>query len=189
VRRLAPARQVPDAELVERARGGDAWAREMVYRRYAAMVIGVATRLLGNRAEAEDVAQDAFISAFEDMAKLRDPDALGSWLTGITVHRVHKRFRRRALRRRLGLDRGATDLTALIARPVTPEARASMVDLARALDRLPAVQRTCWWLRYGEGCALQEVADAHDCSLATAKRRIAAAHAVVTRTLTIEDRP
>ncbi len=186
IRHLPDVHPASDAELVRRARDGDAWAKEMMYRRHASAVIGVAARLLGNRAEAEDVAQDAFVSAFEDLRKLRDADALRGWLLGIVVHRAHKRFRRRALRRRLGLERGDTDLASLLARPVSPETRAAMVDLGRVLDRLPAAERTSWWLRYGEGYSLKEVAAAHGCSLATAKRRIARAQAVVSKTLSIE---
>ncbi len=51
-----------------------------------------------------------------------------------------------------------------------------MMDIGRILDGASAAQRTCWWLRHGEGYSLQEVADAHGCSLATAKRKIAGIH-------------
>lgn len=168
--------ELSDEELVARALDGDSWAKEVIYRRHASQITGVAARLLGNASEAEDLCQDTFVDAFQDLRKLSDPSALGSWLTSITVHRAHKIFRRRKLRRRLGLVQIDSDLPALLERPVSSESWSAMMDIGRILDSVSATQRTCWWLRYGEGYSLQEVASAHDVSLATAKRKIATVH-------------
>ena len=100
---------VPDTELVERVARGDGWAEEVVYRRYAPAVIGVARRLLANLAEAEDVAQDTFVTAFDIWGQLRDPLRLKQWLLQIAVRKVHRIFRRRRLLRVLGV--GAYDAT------------------------------------------------------------------------------
>jgi RNA polymerase sigma-70 factor (ECF subfamily) len=162
-----------DEELVARSLKGSRWANEVIYRRYASSITGLSARLLGSASEAEDLCQDTFIIAFRDLKNLRNPAALRSWLVGIAVHRAHKLFRRRKLRRRLGLVSMDPSLHELLVRPVTDDLFDAMNKLSKALDGASPMQRTCWWLRHGEGYSLQEVADAHDCSLATAKRRIA----------------
>src|SRR5215471_13918475 len=97
-------RRLLDAELVQRATEGDAWAEEALYRRYAELVIGTAKRLLGNADEAMDVAQDSFLTAFEKLSTLRDASTFKTWLMQIAVRNVHRRFRRRRLLGWLGLD-------------------------------------------------------------------------------------
>ena len=170
-----------DAELVDRAKRGDRWCREVLYRRHASYLLGLATRLLGNRGDAEEIVQDGFIAAFEQLATLRDVGALRVWLGQIVVNLVRHRLRRLRLLRLLGLDRGADDATleALAAPGLNPEACAELALLDRVLARLRADLRIAWMLRHVEGQELTEVASACGCSLATIKRRLAEADAVV----------
>lgn len=165
-----------DAELVARAVGGDRWSREMLYRRHAGWLLGMTTRLLANHAEAEEVVQDAFVVAFEQMASLREPAAFRGWLGQIAVSLVGRRVRRRRLMRLCGLDRGADDATlaSLAAPGARPDQLAELAFVDRVLAGLPARLRLPWALRQVEGLELTEVAAMCGCSLATAKRRIAA---------------
>jgi len=170
-----------DAELVARAIDGDRWGREMLYRRHAAYLLAIAARLLGNRNEGEEVVQDTFVTAFEQLRTLREPAALRGWLAQIAVSLVRRRIRRGRLLRALGLDRGADDATlASLASPgVNPDQRAELALVDRALQTVSANVRIAWMLRLVEGLELTEVASACGCSLATAKRRIAAAETAV----------
>jgi RNA polymerase sigma-70 factor (ECF subfamily) len=172
---------IGDAELVARARTGDRWSREMLYRRHAAPLLGLAARLLSNRGEAEDVVQDTFVTAFEQLATLREPAALRGWLAQIAVSFVRRRIRKRRMLRVIGLDRGADDATldALAAPTAPPDQRTELALMADVLRGLKTELRLAWMLRRVEGFELAEVAAACDCSLATAKRRIAAAEAVL----------
>jgi RNA polymerase sigma-70 factor (ECF subfamily) len=172
-----------DRELVERAVDGDAWAEEALYRRYADLVIGTAKRLLGSRDEAADVAQDAFLVAFEKLSTLKDAATFKTWLMQIAVHGVHRRFRRRRLLRWLGLDRDAEEgaLEALAAVDAAPDVRAELAALDHVLRTLAPSVRLPWMLRYVEGHELTEVASLSGCSLATVKRRIAEAQARIAR--------
>jgi RNA polymerase sigma-70 factor (ECF subfamily) len=165
-----------DAELAERLARGDAWAREALYRKYVQAVWGLALRLTGNRCDAEDVVQDTFAEALRDAAQLRDRGAIRAWLMGVAVHQVQRRFRRRRLLRALGLERGDADtLDEIAARHTPPDVLAELQLIGRELRRLPSKTRIAWTLRFVEGCSLSEVAEFCDCSLATAKRLIAAA--------------
>jgi RNA polymerase sigma-70 factor (ECF subfamily) len=183
--RVQPARPpratADDAALVERAKQRDATAEELLYRTHADAVAGLAVRLLGRTTEAEDVVQDAFISALSRLHQLRDGQLFRAWLLRITVHQVHRRFRRRKLLRALGLDRGEADATlAALAQPgLTVEQRAELAALDRVLDRLPSRERVAWVLRHVEGHELTDIARACDASLATIKRWLAKADAQV----------
>jgi RNA polymerase sigma-70 factor, ECF subfamily len=73
------------------------------------------------------------------------------------------------------------DYTQLADSAASPQERALLGELYRALDRLPAHQRLAWTLRHAEGLELAAVAQACDCSLATVKRWIGAAEAALRR--------
>lgn len=180
-----------DADLVRRVRSGDEWAEEALYRRHAARTHAVALRLLGRRSDAEDVLQDSFVAAFGRLGGLREPDRFGPWLLTIAVRLVYQALRRRRLRRLIGLDRDVpVDIGALVpAASASPEHKALIAELERVLGRLPAQQRVPWVLHHVEGLTLGEVAAAAGCSLATAKRRIAAAHEVVLRAVDMAEVP
>jgi RNA polymerase sigma-70 factor (ECF subfamily) len=173
---LAPVAPISVGELAERISRGDAWAEEAFYRRHVAGVRTVVRRLLGNSVDAEDVVQDAFVTAFEIWDQLRDPEHAGRWLLTIAIRKTHRRFRKRRLLRLLGLDHTTDDATleALGRSDATGEARAELALLDRELARVSAGERVAWMLRYVEGMSLDEIAQTCDCSLATTKRRISA---------------
>lgn len=177
------------SDLVSRALSGDRWAEELLYRRHASALLGVCTRLLRHRDEAEDVTQDAFIDAFEQLETLRDASQFGGWLTGIAVHKAHRRLRRRKLLRALGLwdARREESLERCLAPGVSADHYADVVCLDSALRKLSDVQRVAWQLRYVEGFQLDEVARHSGCSLATIKRRIAQADAFVRKYVDFEE--
>jgi RNA polymerase sigma-70 factor, ECF subfamily len=178
---LQPSDAAGDAQIVARAIEGDRWGREMLYRRHAAYLLAIAARLLGNRGEGEEVVQDTFVTAFEQLHQLREPGAVRGWLAQITISLVRRRMRRGRLMRVLGLDRGTDDATlAALAAPGTDaNQRAELALVDRAMVTLSANVRIAWMLRLVEGLELSEVASACGCSLATAKRRIAAAETAV----------
>jgi RNA polymerase sigma-70 factor (ECF subfamily) len=182
------AEQFADSDLVKRAIAGDRWAEEALYRRHGAMLLGLCTRLLRDRPDAEDVLQDAFVDALGQLSTLRDPAQFSAWLTAIAVHKVHRRLRRRKLLRLLGLwgDRPEDLLESCLAPGVSAEHYADIVCLDQALQQLADAARIAWQLRHVEGCRLEEVAQHCGCSLATAKRRIAEADALVRRYIEYE---
>jgi RNA polymerase sigma-70 factor (ECF subfamily) len=188
-RRLEPAVPVSNAELATRIRRGDQWAEEAFYRRHVGLVRSTVRRLLARNADAEDLVQDTFVTAFEIWDQLRDPEHARQWLLTIAIRKVHRRFRRRRLLRLLGLDQTTDDATLeSLARPDSSgEARAELSLLDRALRQLPTAERVAWMLRHVEGLKLEEVAALCECSLATAKRRITLAGARVSEHLRLPE--
>jgi RNA polymerase sigma-70 factor (ECF subfamily) len=192
IRSLPSADRTTDVDLVARAQAGDRWAEEAIYRRHVRAVAGLVLRLLRNRAESEDVVQDTFAIALVELGALRDGAALRSWLSQIAVRQVKRRLRKRRLLRLFGLDGPAQEgvgLDSLAAEGVSGEVRAELAQLDRALLTLPVEQRIAWMLRYVDGDELEAVARACSCSLATVKRRIAAADACVRLHVTLKEVP
>lgn len=172
-----------DEVLVGRALEGDRAAEEAIFRRHAHAVSNLAARMLRSRADAEDVLQETFVIALDRLDQVRDPAALRGWLLGIATSQVRRRYRRRKLLDVLGFVRDADDAT--LERCATddadPEARAELAKLDGVLGKLSFEARLAWLLRHVDGHTLPEVAAALDCSLATAKRRLADAELVVRR--------
>src|SRR5947209_5598628 len=86
-----------ESALVLRARAGDRDAETSLYRMHVTSVHALASRLLGRSEDAEDVVQDAFVTALGRLHQLRDAKLFRPWLMRITVREVHRRFRRRRL--------------------------------------------------------------------------------------------
>lgn len=165
--------EASDAELVARAQGGDSWAEEALFRRHVGRVAQLASRLLGRTTEADDVIQDTFVIALEQLPKLRDGSAFRAWLLRIVVHQAHRRYRKRRMLSRLGFVTHEVNADALSQQgrdDLEPELKAELKRLDVALQQLSANERCAWVLRYVEGYQLDEVADALQCSLATVKR-------------------
>lgn len=180
--------EISDEELVRRVGRKDNWAEEVTYRRYAPVVLGVARRMLGSQSEAEDVAQETFVTAFGIWEQLREPSRLKQWLLQIAVRKVHRIFRRRRLAKALGLASGSTNQG--LAQWARPEAgadvRMELALLDKVLAQINPANRIAWMLRYVEGLSLDEVAFECSCSLATVKRRVASAHQIITRSVELE---
>lgn len=174
---VRPADSPSDAELVARAVRGDSRAEEALFRRHAPGVLTFARRLARDRQDADDVLQETFEIAFKHLDDLRDPRALRSWLLQIAVRQTQRRFRRL---RRLGwfgrrVPGDPETLVDQVAHDVSGEQRAELALLDVALDRLGDDERLAWMIRHVEGKDLEETATLCGCSLATVKRRIAAA--------------
>lgn len=158
---------------------------EEVFRRHSKYVASVAFRLLGREGEVDDIVQDVFLHSIDTLRQLKDPQAVRGWLGTVTVRIVRRRLRTRRIRAFLGLEwTPATEEIA--AHGATPEESALLSRVYQVLDELPVDHRIAWALRHIEGERLEEVAQRCGCSLATAKRRIAAAHEVLDQVLSDE---
>jgi RNA polymerase sigma-70 factor (ECF subfamily) len=173
--------RLDDAALVARARRGGEWAHEAIYRRYVRLVASVAQRMLRDPTEVDDVVQETFLIAFEKLATLSEPAALRGWLARIAVSRVHRRFRFQRLTRLWSADELVACLEDQASDEATVEQRAELALIDRALGSMSISLRTPWVLRHVLGHELAEIATACGCSLATSKRRLAKADAIVER--------
>lgn len=147
-----------DAALMARYAGGDAQAARLLVARLAPRVLRLASRLLGDGAEAEDVTQEAMLRLWQIAPRWQAGQAApSSWLHRVTVNLALDRIRRR--RDGVALD--------AIAEPVAPGPAPTealiAADRARALEQalaqLPARQRAAVVLRHIEGYSNPEIAE------------------------------
>jgi RNA polymerase sigma-70 factor (ECF subfamily) len=146
-----------------------------LYLRFSPYVAGIGFRLLGRNSEVDDLVQEVFFAAFKQRAQLRDLNAARSWLAVITVRKARERLRMRRLRQFVGLD--SCSPLELTHQAIPADDLALLTRVYEILDRVNVDCRLAWILRYVEGERLEQVAERCGCSLATAKRRIAAAQA------------
>lgn len=175
----------PDADLLARlARGEPQAARELVERKLPRL-LGLAQRLLGSRAEAEEVAQEGLVRAWQQVGQWRPGQArFDTWLHEVALNLCRDRLRRRAVRREEALEEHAEAATFADPGP-TPEQQLDLAQhsarVAAALDALPPRQREALVLHYyqalpqAEAAALMGVSvDALESLLARARRSLRA---------------
>jgi RNA polymerase sigma-70 factor (ECF subfamily) len=185
--RLVPPPRSPQAGESAPA-GADEAARsgsislDTTFRLYSPYVAAIAFKLLGRDHEVDDVVQDVFLAGHRGLGSLRDPEAIKGWLATVTVRVARRRLWLRKFRSFLRLD-DAPGYAEVASREASPEESALLANVYALVDQLPIEQRLAWVLRHVEGEELAAVARACSCSLATAKRRIAAAHHVLERSL------
>jgi RNA polymerase sigma-70 factor (ECF subfamily) len=150
---------LPDAVLLARYAAGDRAAARVLTLRFTPRVLGYATRLLGDRAEAEDVAQEAMLRLWRIAPDWRAEEAqVSTWLYRVVTNLVTDRQRARA-RRPLDLPETAPEVA-----DDAPGAAAAMMQRDRmaaldtALTALPERQRQAVVLRHLEGLANPEIA-------------------------------
>src|SRR5213594_4144788 len=106
-----------DAELVRRIRTGDIGAYGALVSRYRDRLGRYALHMLGNREDAEEALQDAFVRAYRSLARCDDPERFGAWLYGILVNRCRTTGARAARRARRFVSDPAALETAPFAGP------------------------------------------------------------------------
>ena len=163
-------RGLPDAHLVARAQDGYDEAFELLVQRHRVRAFRLALRLTGNRAEAEDVAQDAFVQAWRSLHRFRGESAFTTWLYRIVTNVGLNRVQRR---RETPVDVAAMDLPPVIDGPDRViEANEALERLASAVTALPFDQRAPLVLHALEGCSYEEVADILKITVPAVKGRL-----------------
>jgi len=164
---------VHEAELLVRLRAGDAGAFEELVIAYQHRVFGIALRMLGRRAEAEEIAQDVFVRVHRSVAGFRGDAKLSTWLYAITS--------RLCLNRLASADRRFTQASEDLVVELRDEAadppsalerREREAALHRALAELPDDRRIVVVLRDLEGLSYGEISETLGLELGTVRSRL-----------------
>jgi RNA polymerase sigma-70 factor, ECF subfamily len=170
--RAVSANEASDGELIRRAGDGDRGAFEVLYRRYARPVFGLALRRLGDRGRAEDAVQETFASVWRAAHSYRPERGPGGpWLYAVARNAIIDRGRARTEPAVEPPDEPASE-------PGPPErAEASWTAwrIHRALEELSPNERTVIELAYWSGLSQSEVAEYLGIPLGTVKTRTRAA--------------
>ena len=167
-------RPLEETEIVERAKRGDVAAYEELVRRYTEIAFRTACLVTGSAADAEEVAQDAFVKAWGALSRFRADAPFRPWLLQIVGNEA--RNRRRAAGRRAAMElRVAEGLRVSGAAP-SPEAEAEVAEertvLLRAVSALTASDRDVVACRYFLELSVAETATVLRCAEGTVKSRL-----------------
>jgi RNA polymerase sigma-70 factor, ECF subfamily len=168
-------RSLADEDVMQLVRRGDARAFEVVYERHSAAAFSLAYRMMGTRAGAEDVTQEAFLSMWRSGARYdRARGSVRTWVLGIVHHRAIDALRRATVhdKRRAG-DEGIEERFEARERTDVEAARREEAGTVRnALGSLPADQCQVIELAYFGGFTHTEIADMLDAPVGTIKGRM-----------------
>jgi RNA polymerase sigma-70 factor (ECF subfamily) len=170
-------RPLEETELVERAKRGDDRAYGELVTAYQGIAFRTAYLVVGNAAEAEDAAQDAFVKAYRALHRFRSGEPLRPWLLKIVANEA--RNRRRASTRRDALTLRATTESSSGEAAPSPEAALLETErretLVAAVDALPEQQRLVIACRYFLDLSEEETASVLGVRRGTVKSRTARA--------------
>jgi RNA polymerase sigma-70 factor, ECF subfamily len=166
-----------EAEAIERAKQGDAEAFQALYDRHKRRVYSLCLRMTANTAEAEDLAQEAFLQLFRKIGTFRGESAFSTWLHRLSVNVVLMHLRKKSLPV-VSLDEttqnteedspkkdfGAEDLS--LAGSI------DRLQLQKAVESLPPGYRTIFVLHDVEGYEHNEIAGIVGCSIGNSKSQL-----------------
>jgi len=167
--------------LVLAAKAGDVSAFEDLVRRYDRNVFRIAQHITQNREDAEDVVQDAFLKAYENLGQFQGQSKFYTWLVRIAVNEALMKLRRRRPERMVSLDEEVKTEDDSLPREVAdwspnPEQQYTQGELrdilTRTIQGLPPGFRTVFVLRDVEGLSTEETAEALDLSIPAVKSRL-----------------
>jgi len=170
-----------EMSLVRAAKGGDVSAFEQLVKRYDRNIFRIAQHITQNREDAEDVVQDAFLKAYENLEQFQGNSKFYTWLVRIAVNESLMKLRRRRSDRTVSLDEDIETEEDTMPREVAdwspnPEQLYKQGELKEILRKtiqgLPASFRTVFVLRDVEGLSTEEAAEALDLSIPAVKSRL-----------------
>jgi RNA polymerase sigma factor (sigma-70 family) len=160
------------APLVERCLAGDRQAHYELYQRYSRAMLNTCFRMVGDRDAAEDILQDAFVSAFRNLSAYRGEATFGAWLKRIVVNKslnyLQKQKSEWALRQALREEQEEAE-------PTEWELFDSQVDVERvrrAVGLLPEGYRLVFSLYLLEGYDHEEISEILGVSVSTSKSQL-----------------
>jgi len=162
--------ETSDSEAVERTLAGERNAYRVLVERHSRNVFQMAYRMTGNRHDAEEVVQEAFLRAYQKLKQFQGQSNFGTWVYRIAANYAIDRMRARSAeqsRRQMpsGPQEEGLEIDPMVNAKDTapsPERLAVSAQLAEkmreALDALSPAERTAIVMRHWEGCAIEEIA-------------------------------
>jgi RNA polymerase sigma-70 factor (ECF subfamily) len=170
-----------ELSLVQAAKKGDVGAFGELVKRYDRNVFRIALHITQNREDAEDVVQDAFLKAYENLEQFQGQSKFYTWLVRIAVNEALMKLRRRRPERMVSLDQEVQTEEDSMPREVAdwspnPEQLYNQAELrdilGKTIQGLPPGFRTVFVLRDVEGLSTEETAQALELSVPAVKSRL-----------------
>jgi RNA polymerase sigma-70 factor, ECF subfamily len=171
-----------DARAIELTLGGDRDAYRVLVERHSGRVFRLAYRLTGNRHDAEEVVQEAFLRAYQKLEQFEARANFGTWVYRIAANYAIDRSRQRRTEESRREEPRVVDGTEIGAMNTvadeapSPERLAQNVELRRqletAMDALTQAERTAFVMRHWDGCGIEEIAAALESNASAAKNAV-----------------
>ena len=181
-----------DLVLVKRVQRGDKSAFDLLVRKYQHKVVKLVLRYVRNPAEAEDIAQEAFIKAYRALPQFRGDSAFYTWMYRIAINTAKNTLASRD-RSPIAYDLDLTDpeeshsVQTKLQDPDTPEGMALTEEIRgivnSAIEGLPEELKTAIVLRELDGLSYEEIAAAMECPVGTVRSRIFRAREAIDKRL------
>ena len=176
----APA-PVNEMELVQRARQGDLGAYDELVKRYQERIYATIYHMTSNHEDANDLAQDSFIKAFQALKSFKGGSSFYTWLYRIAVNKTINFLKQRKNRLHMSLNdadfntENNPDLVALIS-DKTPRREAGLKELSEKLNgallKLSEQHRLVMVLHDVQGQSHEEIAEIMNCNIGTVRSRL-----------------
>jgi RNA polymerase sigma-70 factor, ECF subfamily len=169
--------EINEAEAIERAKLGDAEAFQLLYDKHKRRVYSLCLRMTANVAEAEDLAQEAFLQLYRKIATFRGESAFSTWLHRLSVNVVLMHLRKKTLPQ-VSLEEATqgndedTPKKDFGADDVALAGSIDRLQLQRAVNDLPPGYRTIFVLHDVEGYEHNEIATMVGCSIGNSKSQL-----------------
>lgn len=173
-----------DKELVKACEKGNAKAQELLYNRFAPMMLGICMRYCQSREEAEDVMQDAFVKVFRKIRTLQNSEALEPWIRRIMVNTSLNAIRSN-LKHHFHSD--IDELHEQVPDERYDEDVFRTADLLQLIRELPSGYRIVFNMYEVEGFAHKEIADMLGVSVNTSKSQLLKARRLLQKKLSTMD--
>ena len=165
-----------DTELIKRAQAEDIDAFCLLAERYARRIHLLASHYCRNQQDAEDLSQEVWLKAYQALQSFRFDSSFYTWLRRITInaflnHRRSGFFRRQGQTTAVQLMPLDSEVSSL-ASPENIYNKLLFESVVEALSELTASQRLAFLLRHYEGMSYEEIANAMNCSVGTAKKSV-----------------
>lgn len=186
---IARFQDITNESLVKRVLEGDTALFEVLMRRHNQRLYRIARAVLREDAEAEDVMQDAYVNAYENLGQFEGRASFSTWLSRIALYAALARVRKRKRVVELDTipDSERENMQSLQSQLPSPECEASNSEVRRLLeqevDTLPDNYRAVFVLRNVEDIDVAEVADILDISPENVKTRLHRAHVLLRKRL------
>jgi len=177
----SPAPEEHESELVRRARRGDLQAYDDLVKRYQQRIYATIYHMTSNHEDANDLAQDSFIKAFQALKSFKGGSSFYTWLYRIAVNKTINFLKQRKNRTHMSLNdidfnaEHDTDLIALISEK-TPRREAGLSELQKKLNeallKLSEPHRLVIVLHDVQGQSHEEIAEVMDCNIGTVRSRL-----------------
>ena len=174
--KITPGKASADTQLIARAQRGDEAAFEALFNAHKRRVYSLCLRMTGDTAEAEDLAQEAFLQLFRKISTFRGESAFTTWLHRLVVNVVLMHLRKKAVQT-VSIDEPDTSQDEPVKRDYGEDdlrllGSADRIRLNQAIGSLPHGYRTVFVLHDVEGYEHNEIARMMNCSIGNSKSQL-----------------